>query len=359
MFNYAAADSYNSINYSSTYKGEWIYNKSYQGRKKNLPLGICGMVVETEDSLASLSFLLNQPIPQKKSELTIFFENDSLTFPIKVILNGKLLSKNLEPLQSGLKFEINESIESIEIRMIPSPGKRRFRFYGLNIEHKETGGIVYHSTGVGAAAFRSILILDKLSDQLPAIKPDIVLLDFGTNDILYHNRIEPTLVSEIEKSIKLWRDLCPEILIVLTSTQDLFYKKHSITAAIDFRNLVDSLARSNHCLFWNWYDLSGGLNTIRDWSSQGFAKTDYVHLTKEGYKIKGTMLYKSFMNTLAKLQSDSTMNELAIPLKTYELQIPIPSNDEPPLKPKPKQQSNKATKQQSKDRKSTRLNSSH
>ena len=34
LFNYGAANTYSSINYSSTYTGKWSYNKSYQGKKE-------------------------------------------------------------------------------------------------------------------------------------------------------------------------------------------------------------------------------------------------------------------------------------------------------------------------------------
>jgi hypothetical protein len=57
LFNYGAANTYSSINYASTYTGKWNYNKSYQGKKEALPLGVCGMVVETSDSASSLLFL--------------------------------------------------------------------------------------------------------------------------------------------------------------------------------------------------------------------------------------------------------------------------------------------------------------
>jgi LysM repeat protein len=234
-------------------------------------------------------------------------------------------------LPQGISYPWNDSIRSVDIQLQARKEGKRFRFYGICSESVAGGGIVYHSTGVGAAAFRSILILDKLPEQAPLLQPDIVLLDFGTNDILYHNRIETSLVAEVEKAIALWRNMFPDVLLVLTSTQDLFYKKRSITAGIEFRNLMDSLARANQCLFWNWFDLSGGLNTIRDWASLGYAKTDHVHLTKDGYRLKGSYLYESFMNTLNILNSLSNVREVTVPLKDYSsLAIPLESS---PVKP--------------------------
>jgi LysM repeat protein len=205
------------------------------------------------------------------------------------------------------------------LEVLKKQGSQRFRFYGLNVENIKNQGVVYHSTGVGAAAFRSILTLEKLPVHVPEINPDIVLLDFGTNDILYHNKIDKNLVKEVEKSIKMWRELHPEVLIVLTSVQDLYYKKKYITAGIDFRNLMDSLARANDCLFWNWYDLSGGIKTIRTWYNEGYAQQDCIHLTKKGYQVKGSLLFDSFMNTLDYLSSNQSVAELTVPLKDYSV----------------------------------------
>lgn len=317
MFNYAAANSYSSINYATRFTGKWEYNKSYQGRKENLPLGICGMVVETMDTNATLIFSMKSPIACTNSELLILFENDSLSHGMDLFVNGEPIMGPYRSSLEGYRFKFNDSIRSLELRLHSKPTGKRFRFYGICAESEYNSGIVYHSVGVGAAAFRSILTLEKLPVQVPLIKPDIVLLDFGTNDILYHNRIEPTLEKEVNQAIEWWRSMCPDILIVLTSTQDLFYKNHPITAGIQFRNFMDSIARSKECLFWNWYDLSGGINTIRDWASLGFAKTDHVHLTQEGYRIKGSLLYVSFINTLNRIQDNSDLQELSVPLKAY------------------------------------------
>jgi len=319
MFNYKAANSYSSVNYATSCTGYWEYNKSYQGRKEALPLGICGMVAETTDTLATLTFVMKHAIAANNSKILVLFENDSASFEVKMIVNGKVLSDPLEVLPQGISYRWNDSIRTMDIQLRSRKGGKRFRFYGVCSESMAPGGIVYHSTGVGAAAFRSILILDKLPEQAPLVRPDIVVLDFGTNDILYHNRIESSLVGEVEKAIALWRRMFPEVLLVLTSTQDLFYKNHTITACIDFRDLMDSLARVNHCLFWNWFDLSGGVNTIRDWASLGYAKTDHVHLTKEGYRLKGTFLFDSFINTLSTLNANINLITLTVPMKEYQL----------------------------------------
>ncbi len=328
LFSYGAANTYSSINYTSTFTGKWTYNKSYQGKKQELPLGICGMVVETMDTLASLSFGMKKAIAPNLNMVTVMYEQDDRSMKLEVKVNDSMISA-LSFIPQGVTFPWTDSIRSIQLILKKSAESERFRFYGMNVEHEASRGIVYHSTGVGAAAFKSILILEKLPEQIPVINPDIVILDFGTNDILYDNKIDHKLPLEVEKAISWWKSMVPEVLIVLTSTQDLYYKKHPITAGVLFRDLMDSLAKKNDCLFWNWYDLSGGLNTIRTWATLGYAKSDHIHLTKSGYQVKGGLLYTSFMNTLKALSADKPLEELRIPLKEYK------DNIAEPLAPKP------------------------
>jgi LysM repeat protein len=107
------------------------------------------------------------------------------------------------------------------------------------------------------------------------------------------------------------------MVVVLTTTQDLFYKGKYITAGVQFRNLVDSLAKKNDCLFWNWYDLSGGFGQIKKWADDGYATRDYIHLTQRGYKLKGYLFYRSFMNTLAQVKNNQELALYSLPLKEY------------------------------------------
>lgn len=326
IFNYGAANTYSSINYASTFKGNWKFNKSFQGRKADLPLGVCGMTVESADTNASLIFKFKNQIPVGEHRVYLFFENDSVSNDVKVLFNSTQIEAfQISYTSYGLTFLWNDSIKTIDLNVKPKIGGKRFRFYGMSIENVSNSGIVYHSTGVGAAAHRAMLILDKLPEQAAILKPDVVLLDFGTNDILYTNKIDGELQLQIEKAIKKFRDINPEILIVLTSTQDLFYKGKYITAGVEFRDLMDSIARKNDCLFWNWYDLAGGLKTIRTWYDEGYCQKDCIHLTKKGYDIKGQMIYKSFVNTYEMYKKNNSISSFNIPGKNYFEKTPMDS----------------------------------
>jgi len=323
IFPYNIANTYSSVNYSIKYTGQWKYGKSFQFPAP-IPLGVCGMAVQTIDTSAKINFKFKNAISENNFELKLLMNVDSLspTFYLKIDTTTFSIDENRIKENIGKDFiSVNYSgaINEISIELKEYDTTFQFSFYGIDIETQKQSGIVYHSLGVGAAPFRSILNIEHLEKHATILKPDLVILDFGTNDILFKNAIDEKLSEQIEKSIERFRKINPSILIVLTSTQDLFYKKKFITAGISFRNLIDSLSKKNDCLFWNWYDLSGGFGTIKTWNELGYAKKDGIHLTHDGYKIKGKLLFNSLMNTLREINKNNEITDFHSGLKYYEI----------------------------------------
>jgi len=323
IFPYNVANTYSSVNYSIKHTGKWKYGKSFQFPAP-IPLGVCGMAVQTKDTLAQINFNFKNEIIRNDYELKLLMNVDSLspTLKLKVdttsfLIDEKSIKKNLG--KDFISVNYSGAINEISIELIEHDTSFQFSFYGIDIETQKQTGVVYHSLGVGAAPFRSVLNIEHLEKHVAILKPDLVILDFGTNDILFKNAIDEKLSDQIEKSINCFLAINPEILIVLTSTQDLFYKKKFITAGISFRNLIDSLAKKNDCLFWNWYDLSGGYGTIKTWNELGYARKDGIHLTHDGYKIKGKLLFQSMMNTLQLIKNNPTQTTNHSGLKNYDV----------------------------------------
>ena len=338
LFSYKAANTYGSIVYNTSYTGKWTSRKSYQGRSSALPVGFCGMTVESIDPMASLKFELKKPIQASDHKIYVFFENDSITRDVLIQIDTNLINENhgLTYTPFGLEFNYTDSIRDIVLK-VKSTGGSRFRFYGLSIEKSENKGLVYHPAGVGSAAYRSFLVFDKYEMQADVLKPDVAVLDFGTNDIVYYNTIDPKLKSQVLKSIEKLRKQNPEILIVLTSTQDLYFKKRVIDACTTFRDLMDTIARENDCMFWNFYDLSGGKNTIRDWAKEGYALTDGIHLTNKGYEKKGELLALSIEQTLNFARNSANFPKV-LAGKNYldTSQVVVDSTQNTNVEPKPK-----------------------
>jgi lysophospholipase L1-like esterase len=181
--------------------------------------------------------------------------------------------------------------------------------YGLNIESSENG-ITYHNAGVGGANYGAILAQSYFEMQLESLKPSIVILDYGTNDILYTNQVPTNLETKINNTIAKVRSAQPNSIIIIMSPQDMFFKGRDISSAKELNQLLKKLALQNNCLFYDWYGISGGKDAMKPWVSYGIGRTDHIHLTNMGYALKGFLLAQAFENSINFVENMSTSLEL-------------------------------------------------
>jgi hypothetical protein len=284
------------------------------------------MTVQTRDSNASVNMNLKSPLKSNVYDILIFLERNENTPGIELEIDSvKYLFSSDNVISSDsncLKITHRGPISRVKLNWVNDSMAKSHNqvltFYGISIEHQNKIGLMYHPFGVGASPFEAVLNLGKLQDHAQIIKPDIVIIDYGTNNILYTNKVPNNLPEMVKEAVKKFRAINPNISIILTSTQDLFYKKKYISAAIDYNYMMDSLAAVNGCLFWNFYDLSGGYKRIRDWNSKGYAKDDFIHLTQKGYDLKGLLLYNSFINTIEKIDQFPELTQWQMPVCLYE-----------------------------------------
>ena len=323
LFPFSAANTYNSINSKTSHTGEWTYAKSFQLPPK-IPLGLRGMTVSTQDTSSSFTITLNTPFPTEKYFLQLFMEINALTPEFQLCINENVCYDfNNDSLQnhlneSFLPIYFEGEIRSVEVEWIGSGEEgETFTCYGVNVEHENKKGLLYESFGVGASAFQSVLSIAKLEDQAPQLLPDIVIIDFGTNNILYTNKMDDNIPRYVNETVAKFKAINPHVSIIFTSMQDLYKNGRYIDAGIRFNEVVDSMAHATNSLYWNFYDLSGGYKKIKFWNEQGYAQKDFIHLTKKGYELKGYLLSSSIENTLDLLNANPKQDSLHLVVKKY------------------------------------------
>lgn len=325
VFPFTAADSYDGINYKSSHTGKWNFAKCYQIPPK-IPLGIRGMTVQTFDTSASVRMNFKAPLKDEVYEIHVFLERNDSTPGVEISIDTskyRFTSDRIASADSNYLTILHRgAIGSVGLQWmndsLTAPRRRMLTFYGMSIEHALEKGLMYQPFGVGASPFQAVLYLDKMEEQAEVIRPDIVIIDYGTNNILYTNEVPSDLPDMVRKAVKKFRTVNPDVTIILTSMQDLYYKKRYIDAGIRYNYMMDSLAAVHNCLYWNFYDLSGGYKRIRDWNEKGFAKDDHIHLTQKGYDLKGLLLFKSFMNTLEHAEERPNDKLWRMPVCLYE-----------------------------------------
>jgi LysM repeat protein len=80
------------------------------------------------------------------------------------------------------------------------------------------------------------------------------------------------------------------------------------------------------CAFWDWYWVSGGPRELKNWMKEGLARTDLIHLTSAGYKVKGKLFYDAIENSLNQMEKNKELNSLIIdinPIKNKKQNEPV------------------------------------
>ncbi len=320
VFPYSAAKTYSSIHYSSKHEGNWQYAKTLK-IPPSIPLGIMGMSVKTEDSTASLTYTFNNKFSSNYKTLKIYCNIDSLSYDVNIETDGVVypVEINAVRLPSNLPYvlvNVNSLSNVISLKCVKTKkSQKEFLFYGLEITSNDDKGIVYHSAGVGGSRFKGLLHIEKFNSHLKTINPDLVILDLGTNDFLYDDSIKSNLRSEIIEIITNVRVATPLATVMLCTTQDLYYKQKNIESCEKFSELLQGVAKELDCALWDWFWISGGPKVLKNWQAEGLARTDLIHLTNSGYKVKGKLLYDGIENTMAYIKKYPAKDSLIIDVR--------------------------------------------
>lgn len=175
------------------------------------------------------------------------------------------------------------------------------QIYGVVIEN-DIRGVVYHNLGVGGARYDAILQQKLFREQIKVIHPDLFILDWGTNDIIAGNAMPENLRAIITQTIDLIRDMFPRSAILLTSVQDMNRRGRNITIAKAFSRMIREIAWEKNCLLYDWFRVAGGARSMKKWVATSHAHRDNVHLTIKGYRLKGQLMGRAFLNSIDSLK---------------------------------------------------------
>jgi len=322
IFPYSTAKTYSSIYYTSKHEGDWTSAKSMK-LPSSLPLGIMGMTARTEDSTASFTITLNAKVSSHFKKIKIYCDKTYDAFDIKLITDNNEIPVNVysdSTESSYLLVDIPSISQKMTIKIAKTAlNQKYFQFYGMDLISDKNSGINYHSSGVGGARFRSVLALTHFSKQIQSINPNLVIIDFGTNDFLYDDSIKSNLEQEIKAVVGKVRIATPLASIILCSTQDLYYKQKNIKSTEKFAKLISKLSKELECGYWDWYTISGGSSSLKMWLNEGLSRQDLIHLTNSGYKVKGKLLYDAIQNSIDLFEQPSIPSQLVLDYSKFKM----------------------------------------
>jgi LysM repeat protein len=316
VFPYSAARTYTPAGYSTEHEGEWECAKSRRVPPQ-LPLGVVGMTCRTTDPAASFTIQMKRAPKADSRRLRIFCARNAEPMTLGIEADGKLIKAVIPAAAEDdpvfIEAILPRAARQLTIRPLEGLGPEApFEIRGVSIERVGPGGVQVHTAGVGASRYWALLHMAHMEAELAALQADIVVIDFGTNDYLYYDTIEPGLEQVIRDSVAKIRAAVPQALIILTSAQDLYFKKVHVTSGRDFAALVRRIAFEEKVAFWDWFWVAGGPKSLPRWQEEGYARTDGVHLTPKGYYLKGELLAEALVVSLKWMEKHPRAKRLEI-----------------------------------------------
>lgn len=315
VFPYAAARTYSGYDYYTRYTGSWQYAKNTDPTPR-LPLGLTGVAIRSITPEATFTISFRESLPDNTRKIFIYCRRTSSSFDLTIQTGQNLIPVNI--------FSVTEETGPVEVVLPAGESKFTFRLtqnnsdqkdfelYGISFEGLTGDGAVVHSFGMSGAPWAALLKEALLENQLKSINPDLVLLDLGTNDYIPGNRLPNDLEIKITDVIHKIRKAAPETTIALTTTQDMYRKGVNMSAGRALSLLIREIAKKEGCLIFDWYWISGGPGTMKQWVAYGLAQRDHIHLTGAGYKLKGQLLAGALENTMARLKAEPALKSLIL-----------------------------------------------
>ena len=154
-------------------------------------------------------------------------------------------------------------------------------------------GLIYHCIGVNGAKLSDYIKYPLFFRQLAILKPDLVVLSFGTNES-YQKLSTEQYVQKVQEMISKIRSEYPgSIVLVMTPPPSLVRRRTENTLVGDYST---ALMQLENVPVWDLYTKMGGTKGILDGGKYAsIIARDKIHYTIKGYQAQGEMFAEDFL----------------------------------------------------------------
>jgi lysophospholipase L1-like esterase len=180
----------------------------------------------------------------------------------------------------------------------------RVRVFGWAFE-KNAPGVVYSSLGLNGANVQALLRyfeVKQWSDELRHAAPDLVVLNYGTNESMYQAYVEHQYEGELRTVIERVRAAVPKASLLLMSPMDRGVRDSTgaITTPPSLPLVVDiqrRVADDKGCAFFNTYEMMGGAGTMGRWYNglPRLVSADFIHPMPAGASMVGRLFEETLL----------------------------------------------------------------
>jgi lysophospholipase L1-like esterase len=309
VFPYTVAKTYAPPDLVSNSNVVWTPKKILH-HEDSVPLGVPGYAIVCSNK----SFQLRMGVKNLNGHdnsfdrVCVLHGNDSTCYDLGVYTNDDFNPNGIREIgvidcydSSKGKWSQNtvmldNKVNEIVIGAIQSDSQQnQTRIYGFILENSTDTGILYNTSGVGAAQLVNFTRTSGFLDQAASLQPDLVIVSLGTNES--YNPYMDTLAfqRQIENMIAGLRKRLPNVSFILTTPPDIVYKYHYPKYMDPVCRAIRRAAAASSVAFWDLNYVMGGRGSINHWHANQLAQNDHIHFRTTGYKLQGYMFLDAVM----------------------------------------------------------------
>lgn len=282
-------------------KGDWANCYIINSCRQDGHYGYGGTVFTSKGS-AKVTFgtARKGSFGRKVSRFELWYASESKGGPIKVQIDGgdtiTLDGRSDELTDAYEVFEVPDGEHQMTIRV----NQGRGRLYGVVLEREGPGVVWDGLSNLGAFTGRMLKAdPEHLRAQIDRRDPDLLVFQFGGNDLILKASRYPLLEKQTRELLQLYRgENDPRPCLVISPVDHGERKARrtlSVAAMKPVTELQRKVALEQGCAFYDTQAAMGGDGAIALWRQRNLMSGDLAHLSEDGQQVLGHMLYLALM----------------------------------------------------------------
>ncbi len=247
--------------------------------------GLSGISISTEAAGQTVN------LTASGEELEIFYLQQPGGGQLELTIDG----------QSGGAFSTDGDLGPGQSEYALTPGQHRLslrtlnfapvRLFGWALDNKQ--GVTVETLGINGAEANMILDWNEQvwAAELDQRNPSLVILAYGTNEANSRKFTPEQYRADLVAVIERIRHAVPAASILMIGPPDCGL--HPLLHLSEVIDIQREIAHQEGVAFWDWRMHMGGPGIVKRWVLAGWSQQDYIHLTAEGYRMLGKMVFDS------------------------------------------------------------------
>ncbi len=197
-------------------------------------------------------------------------------------------------------YRLPPGAREIELKVVSG----KVRLFSLSFE-SGAGGVIYESlglNGVWAGVLAHFVNEAHWAEQLRQVRPDLVILNYGTNESGFPKYVDSTYDDDLRKLLRRVRRALPDTSCLVMSPMDRGVREAggeigTVPALPRLVAIQARVASEEGCAFYNTFEAMGGPGTMGRWymAEPRLVSADFIHPMPAGGKIVAALFYDSLM----------------------------------------------------------------